>query len=39
LADLDDAADLLDQTLEEEKDTDAALWTQLAEERANVERA
>jgi ferritin-like metal-binding protein YciE len=38
LADLDDAADLLDQTLEEEKDTDALL-TQLAEERANVESA
>jgi len=37
-AELDDAADLLDETLEEEKDTDALL-TQLAEERANVESA
>ena len=38
LAGLDDAADLLDETLEEEKETDALL-TQLAEERANVESA
>lgn len=36
LAGLDDAADLLDETLEEEKETDALL-TSLAEERANVE--
>jgi ferritin-like metal-binding protein YciE len=38
LAGLDDAADLLDQTLMEEKDTDALL-TQLAEEQVNVESA
>jgi ferritin-like metal-binding protein YciE len=38
LASLDDAADLLDQTLMEEKDTDALL-TQLAEEQVNVESA
>ena len=38
LAGLDDAADLLDETLEEEKETDALL-TNLAEERANVESA
>ena len=38
LAGLEDAADLLDDTLEEEKNTDALL-TQLAEERANVESA
>jgi ferritin-like metal-binding protein YciE len=38
LASLDDAADLLDQTLMEEKDTDARL-TQLAKEQVNVESA
>jgi ferritin-like metal-binding protein YciE len=38
LAGLDDAADLLDQTLMEEKETDALLTT-LAEEQANVESA
>ena len=38
LVGLDDAADLLDETLEEEKETDALL-TNLAEERANVESA
>jgi ferritin-like metal-binding protein YciE len=38
IAGLEDAAELLDETLEEEKDTDALL-TQLAEERANVENA
>ena len=38
IAGLEDAAELLDETLEEEKDTDALL-TQLAEERANVESA
>jgi ferritin-like metal-binding protein YciE len=38
LAGLDDAADLLDETLEEGKETDALL-TNLAEERANVESA
>jgi ferritin-like metal-binding protein YciE len=38
LAGLDDAADLLDETLEEEKETDTLL-TSLAEERANVESA
>ena len=38
IAGLEDAAELLDDTLEEEKDTDALL-TQLAEERANVESA
>ena len=38
LAGLDEAADLLDQTLEEEKNTDVLLTT-LAEERANVESA
>ena len=38
LASLDDAADLLDQTLIEEKDTDVLL-TQLAEEQVNVESA
>jgi ferritin-like metal-binding protein YciE len=38
LATLDDAADLLDQTLLEEKETDVLL-TQLAEEQVNVESA
>ena len=38
IAGLEDAAELLDETLEEEKDTDALL-TQLAEERANVQSA
>ena len=38
LVGLDDAADLLDDTLEEEKETDALL-TNLAEERANLESA
>ena len=38
IAGLQDAAELLDETLEEEKDTDALL-TQFAEERANVESA
>ena len=38
LAALDDAADLLDETLLEEKETDALL-TRLAEEQVNVESA
>ena len=38
LAGLDDAADLLDETLMEEKETDTLL-TQLAEEQVNVESA
>jgi ferritin-like metal-binding protein YciE len=38
LATLDDAADLLDQTLLEEKETDVLL-TRLAEEQVNVESA
>ena len=38
LAGLDDAANLLDETLIEEQDTDTLL-TQLAEEQVNVESA
>ena len=38
LAGLDDAANLLDETLIEEQDTDTLL-TQLAEEKVNVESA
>jgi ferritin-like metal-binding protein YciE len=38
LAGLDDAADLLDETLAEEKATDAKL-TELAEAKANLESA
>jgi ferritin-like metal-binding protein YciE len=38
LASLDEAADLLDETLAEEKETDALL-TKLAEDQANVESA
>jgi ferritin-like metal-binding protein YciE len=38
LASLDDAADLLDETLAEEKETDALL-TKLAEDQANLQSA